>query len=97
MPIFNTTLLNVITSDSEENLYVTDALPQKIYRINVSTKIVTVVVNNNPQCETPVGLIFDKLYNRLLVTTHPDDGSNQAGSLQERGQVGRDGSLVVYQ
>ncbi|MCP4631287.1 MAG: T9SS type A sorting domain-containing protein [candidate division Zixibacteria bacterium] len=62
-----TILLNCIASDDSGNLYITDANPGRIYKVDVSEHSYSVFLNG--QLSLPVGLYYDSELNRLLVTT----------------------------
>lgn len=74
-------LLNDVTADTSGNLYVSDPYGNKVYKIVLSDRSYSVLVNN---IVWPNGLLFNKRLNRLLVCTsttqkiysvNMDDGS----------------------
>jgi hypothetical protein len=67
-PCFNVsvpvaTLLNCMAADTSGYLYLSDALPGAIYRVNISTQTYQVFLSG---LDTPVPLLFEEEKNRLL-------------------------------
>lgn len=74
--ILSATFLNGMTNDGEGNLYLTDFVGRKIYKIdvsNLSNPQVEVLVNNT--VSTPNGIVYDGENNRLIFVNW---GSNAA-------------------
>ena len=79
-----TNLLNSVVADSSGFVYVSDAVPGRIYKVNLSESTYEVLVVGHPELLMPVGLYFEAEYNRLLVTCRPDgDGAVRAVSLED--------------
>lgn len=70
MLIPGTALLNTMVSDTLGYLYVTDANPGKIYKIDIDNSSYTEFVSAG--LVTPVGLFYDGENDRLLVTGTAD-------------------------
>jgi hypothetical protein len=60
--------LGHITLDTLNNiLFVSDWNIKKIYKVNINTNTPTVLVNSG--IETPVGVLFDRIHNRIILLT----------------------------
>lgn len=66
-----TDLLNSVVADTSGFVYVSDAQPGRIYKINLSESSYEVLVESDPELYMPVGLYFEAENNRLLVTCRP--------------------------
>jgi hypothetical protein len=64
--IAGTTLLNTMAADTSGFLYVSDALPNRIYKISIGDYNYSVFLEDD--ISIPIGLLFDKENNRLLAT-----------------------------
>lgn len=74
-------ILNDITADTSGNLYVSYPLGSQIYRINIATRTVTLVASTG--LNTPNGLCYDAVYNRVLIVSYRSGSPIQAFDLDD--------------
>jgi len=72
LSIPNTKQLNDIEFDNKENLYVTDRIGNKVYKVSIKKRAYEVI---DSTINTPNGLYFDKKNNRMLICNTIDSCS----------------------
>lgn len=82
----NSLQLNDIEFDNKGNLYVSDRGDNIIYKINIKTKDVEVLVSKG-LIDTPNGLYFDKKNNRLLICNTIKESSIYSFDLKTKSLV----------
>ena len=80
IPITGASFLNGITHDDNDNIYVTDFSAKKIYKINQSNTVSTIVANTT---NTPNGILFDAENNRLIYVCWGGNARIKAVSLTD--------------
>lgn len=74
-------VLNDITADTSGNLYVSYPLGSQIYRINIATRVPTLIASTG--LNTPNGLYYDAVYNRVLIVSYRSNSPVQAFDLDD--------------
>jgi len=96
IPIVGTSLLNSIVADTSGYLYVSDATPNKIYKVSLSDYSYSLLKNNDPAVPFPVGLMFQDETNSLLATIR-DSGHGAVVAINlEDGSVTRPLNTTEY-
>jgi glutamine cyclotransferase len=80
IPVSGASFLNGITHDNNENVYVTDFSAKKIYKIDQSNTVTTIVANTT---NTPNGIMFDPENNRLIYVCWGNSARIKAVSLAD--------------
>jgi hypothetical protein len=80
IPVLGANFLNGITHDNNENVYVTDFSALKIYKIDQSNAVTTIVANTT---NTPNGILFDAENNRLIYVCWGNSARIKAVSLAD--------------